>query len=391
MAWLKKRTKSKAKKTSVAPEHAENRGMQEGPVKDTVAFLHPHTLRTYAVLLQYYEERMDTPGIDASDTQLAKLQELLFVKRKLPVRFQDLQCRLAARLIPARMAYATHNSVPLARVTLEDLEESPEGVQHWLEQADPSRDTFEGGQPFEVEMDPKESAMRISEILNEREEWLCESGLDTATVMDIVQREEFLGWAVNRFLLQPGKSVPDESYRESLCRFFREQERRVGSTEIWEALSHTRLLKPQDVRNAFKGHGTPTDSPPRPLPKNRFCPKPRPKPRPSPRGMQTGSQSAADGAGEPVAGKRPLPATVLENKETQLWLGHQNKRSRNDIRAKTYQEARAMRREDYACNLWRRAEHSVTSREDQEDPVAWLESLCDSQPPNLMAILGRTA
>ena len=102
--------------------------MQEGPVKDTVALLHPHTLRTYAVLLEYYEDRMDTPGIDASDTQLAKLQELLFVKRKLPVRFQDLQCRLAARLIPARKAYATHNSVPLARVTLEDLEESPEGV-----------------------------------------------------------------------------------------------------------------------------------------------------------------------------------------------------------------------------------------------------------------------
>ena len=72
VAWLKKRTKSTAKKTSVAPEHAENSGVG---VKDAVACLHPYTLRSYAVLQQYYEERMDTPGIDAVDSQLAKLQE----------------------------------------------------------------------------------------------------------------------------------------------------------------------------------------------------------------------------------------------------------------------------------------------------------------------------
>ena len=246
-----------------------------------------------------------------------------------------------------------------------------------------------------MEVDAKECAKRISGILNEREEWLSESGLDSDTAMDIVQREEFLGWSVNRFLQQPGQAVPDEPYSQTLGRFFREQERRVGSTEIWEALCHTRLVKPEDVATAFRRVVPPTNSPTRPLPKHRFCPKPRPKPRPSPRGMQRESQSAADGAAEPVAGKRPLTATVLENKETQLWLQHQNKRSRSDIRAKTYQETRAMRREDYACNLWRRAEHSVTSREDQasmsradEDPVAWRESLCDRQPPNLLAILG---
>ena len=124
----------------------------------------------------------------------------------------------------------------------------------------------------------------------------------------------------------------------------------------------------------------------------------RPKPRPSRRGMQTGSQSAADGAGEPVAEKRPRPATVLCRRERQLCPGHQNKRSRNDIRAITYLEGSSMSREEYACNLWRRAEPSVTSREDQasmsradEDPVTWFKSLCNSQQQSLMATVGRTA
>ena len=133
-------TPSKAIHFSGAPELAETRGMQVGPVN-------PHALATYAVLRKYYEDRMDTPGIHASDTQLAKLQDLLFVKRKLPVRFEELQCRLAARLIPARKAYATHNSVPLPRVTLVDVEESREGAQHWLDQADLRGTPLRGANP----------------------------------------------------------------------------------------------------------------------------------------------------------------------------------------------------------------------------------------------------
>ena len=124
----------------------------------------------------------------------------------------------------------------------------------------------------------------------------------------------------------------------------------------------------------------------------------RPKPRPSRRGMQTGSQSGVDGADEPVAEKRLRPATVLCRRERQLCPGHQHKRSRNDIRAITYLEGSSMRREEYACNVWRRAEPSVTSREDQasmsradEDPVTWFKSLCDSQQQTLMATVGRTA
>ena len=142
---MRLRKEIKAKKTGVAPEHAGNRGMEGGPVMDTVAStehgqgtLHPLSWRSYKAILEYYDERMETPGIDASDTQLAKLTELLYAKRKLPLRFADLQRRLAARLIPARVAYAEQHGVALALVTLEDLEESPEGVQHWLDQGNPS-------------------------------------------------------------------------------------------------------------------------------------------------------------------------------------------------------------------------------------------------------------
>ena len=144
-AWVRKRKEIKAKKTGVAPEHAGNRGMEVGPVMDIVAStehgqgtLRPLSWRSYNAILEYYDERMETPGIDASDSQLAKLSELIYVKRKRPVRFEDLQCRLAARLIPARVAYAEQHGVGLALVTLEDLEESPEGVQHWLDQGNPS-------------------------------------------------------------------------------------------------------------------------------------------------------------------------------------------------------------------------------------------------------------
>ena len=137
---------------------------------------------------------------------------------------------------------------------------------------------------------------------------------------------------------------------------------------------------------------------PRPVPKMRWAMKARAKQRPSPRGMQTGSKSPVDGAGDPVAGKRPHSATLLWLRERQLCPWDQNKGSRNDIRAKTYLEGSSMRREEYACNLWRRAEPSGTFREDQasmsraeKDPVTWFNSLCASQQQTLMAIVRRTA
>ena len=230
--------------------------------------------------------------------------------------------------------------------------------------------------------------MRISSVLNEREEWLCASGLDSATVMDMVQRDEFLRWSVKKYLDVPGNCVPDESYRDSLLRFCREQERRVGSTQIWQVLSHTGQATPEDVRNAFKECGTPTVSPPRPWPKKMPHPKPLasshkapPKSQPSPRRKQRGNdygspmgQSSADGAGEPVAGKRPHRAsgpfvdTLEKAKETQAWLDRLNKKPKH-----------ALSREDQAS----------LSREN-EAAVVWFASLSKRKRQDFIAIADAT-
>ena len=114
-------------------------------------------------------------------------------------------------------------------------------------------------------------------------------------------------------------------------------------------------------------------------------------------------QSSADGAGEPVAGKRPLAeswacaATLEQDKETEAWLDRQNRRTKNAIRAKTHMEARAMSREDYAGTLWRRAEARAMSREDQasmsredEAAVVWFASLSKRQRQDVIAIAETT-
>ena len=303
-----------AKETGVAPEHAGNRVMEGGPVMDIGASteqgqgtLHPLSWPAYNSMLNYYNERMETQGIEASDTQIAKLTELLYAKRKVPLRFGELQVRLAARLISARVAYAEQHGVGLATVTTQDLEESPEGVQHWLDQVDPS---VRGDATENVVRvaDAKETAMRISSVLDDREEWLCANGLDSGTVMDMEQRDEFLTWSVDKFLDDPGNWVPDESYLDCLSRFIREQERRVGSTEIWELLSHTGRASPEDLRIAFKDHkesgsaaeraSTPTVSPPRPSAR-------KPRPSSSKRRKLTGNDYGSPMSPRPSSRQRP--------------------------------------------------------------------------------------
>ena len=215
--------------------------------------------------------------------------------------------------------------------------------------------------------------MRISSVLNEREEWLCANGLESDTVMDMVQRDEFFKWSVNKFLRHQGNSVVYESYRDSLLRFCREQERRVGSTEIWEVLSHTGRATPVDVQNAFKARTLGS----RPWPKK----MPHPKSQPSPRRMQRGNdygspmgQSSADGAGEPVAGKRPHRAsgpfvdTLEKAKETQAWLDRLNKKPKH-----------ALSREDQAS----------LSREN-EAAVVWFASLSKRKRQDFIAIADTT-
>ena len=57
---MRMRKEIKAKKTGVAPKHAGNRGMEGGPVMDTVAStkhgqgtLHPLSWRSYNAILEY--------------------------------------------------------------------------------------------------------------------------------------------------------------------------------------------------------------------------------------------------------------------------------------------------------------------------------------------------
>ena len=78
-------------------------------------------------------------------------------------------------------------------------------------------------------------------------------------------------------------------------------------------------------------------------------------------------QSSADGAGEPIVGKRPLPeswpcaATLAQDEETAAWLASQNRRTKQVIRAKRHMEGKAMTREDQVAIVRRRAEISEAS------------------------------
>ena len=70
-------------------------------------------------------------------------------------------------------------------------------------------------------------------------------------------------------------------------------------------------------------------------------------------------QSSADGAGEPIVGKRRLPeswacaATLAQDEETAAWVASQSKRTRED--------QVAMTREDQVAKVRRRAENSEAS------------------------------
>ena len=275
------RKEKMAKKTGVAPEHAGNRGMEGGPVMDTVAStdqgqgtLHPLSWPAYNSILKYFNKRMGTQGVEALDTHIAKLTELLYAKRKVPVRFAELQLKFNARLIEARQAYAEQNCLGLANVTTQVLEESEEGVQHWLNQVKPSPSDNATEHVIRV-LDPEDSAMRISSVLYDRDEWLSARGLDCAIVMDRKQRCEFLAWSIGKFAEDRSKRIPEDSDRCTRIPevFVQEQERRLGAYEIWELLAYNGLPSVDAVGLAFKDNketetaakrAATTTSPPRP-------------------------------------------------------------------------------------------------------------------------------
>ena len=91
-------------------------------------------------------------------------------------------------------------------------------------------------------------------------------------------------------------------------------------------------------------------------------------------------QSSADGADEPIVGQRPLPeslpfvTTLEQDKETTAWLGFQNRKTKHTLRAKTYMESMAMRREDRVGTLWRRAELSEANAKKMQHIIEHLEA-----------------
>ena len=76
------------------------------------------------------------------------------------------------------------------------------------------------------------------------------------------------------------------------------------------------------------------------------------------------SQSSADGAAEPIVGQRPVRACKAfvtrldQDKDTKAWLLLQNRETKHMLRAYSHMESKAMRREDHAGRLLRRAEAS---------------------------------
>ena len=97
---------------------------------------------------------------------------------------------------------------------------------------------------------PQESAERICFIFEDREEWLRAQGLDTSTEVTYAQRGDYIKWAMNRFLDEPGEQARDEANRRRgktdyqikqarRSRWNLEKQRRAGSTQVWELLSFT--------------------------------------------------------------------------------------------------------------------------------------------------------
>ena len=256
------------KQCSVAPEHAEKKGQKSGAEEGSSAAVkqgaqHPHSWRVYNIVLQYFNDRLDTEGIKEDDSQLKKLGRLLFVEHK--VHLQDDHYRdtvRAASLISARCAYGRKYQVAPAVVTVDDLWNSEEGLDYWIGSVDQSP----GGVPAEYVVtveSPEDSARRISSILEHRELWLWTQGLDKTSVMNLRQRDMFLKWSMDEYF----KEHSEHDHEEDKCEeekstlqkqrkrhwiFSHEQRRRAGSAELWMLLSFTGGVSEDQLREALQ-------------------------------------------------------------------------------------------------------------------------------------------
>ena len=241
--------------TTVASEHVVASSVQDPKMALSHGF--------YECILQYFNDRSDTQGLTEMDGQLDKLARLLFAKRQVPVNADHLRdTQLTARMISARRAYAVCKNIDTPIVTERMLQESTEGLNYWLNCTNASP-IVDAPELVVTVMSPQESTKRIYAVLQERETWLHEQGLDASTDMSWKHRVLFSQWVRDRFFATPEERSLDEANRDEgmtdheietarRSRWYYEQERRAGSSQVWELLSFTGRVSEEDLRVALQ-------------------------------------------------------------------------------------------------------------------------------------------
>ena len=93
------------------------------------------------------------------------------------------------------------------------MQDSKEGHNYWTNYTDASP-IADASELVVTVVSPQESIKRIYAVLQERETWLHEQGLDTSTEMSWEQRGVFLKWVQDKFFATPGERTLDEANRE---------------------------------------------------------------------------------------------------------------------------------------------------------------------------------
>ena len=221
----------------------------------------PVSYEVYDALLTYFNQRMDTPGIVETDTQLDKLCRLLFCKRK--VSFLDDNFRntqVAAKMVEARRWYADVYDKPMAQVTQRVLESSREGLAYWLGCQPPAADN---GDVIVTAVSKEECAKRIRRVLGDRERWLEAQKLPLDHFLTWEQRGAFMEWSMEEFAAQEDEKERDRVNREEKkmtatavkkarrSRFNLEKQRRAGSSQMWELLSYKGVVREDFIEEAL--------------------------------------------------------------------------------------------------------------------------------------------
>ena len=219
--------------------------------------------KVYESILEYFNNRLDQDGIADADAQLEKLAKLLFAKRKVSfLSDQMVDTQLAARVIDARRTYADMHDVDMGKVTKRTLEESEEGLKHWL-------NIGEGGVVDDASelvvsrVSKQECATRIHGVLRDREKWLTTKGFPVDHQMTWDERGKFLEWITEEFQKTPieadliaqarrDRKTDSQIKKATRSRFNLEKQRRAGCSQIWELLSYSGKCTPEFLKQALE-------------------------------------------------------------------------------------------------------------------------------------------